>query len=73
MGAVYFLTMRQLTGRWRLVIMAVLASLPVLITIMISGTITTPRSTISRTRYWAPAHGRHGALAPLLGSGRGLW
>lgn len=32
MGAVYLLTLRQLTGKWRLVIMTVLASLPVLIT-----------------------------------------
>lgn len=34
MGAVYSLTLRQLTGRWRLVIMAVLAVLPVLITLL---------------------------------------
>lgn len=34
MRAVYFLTLRQLSGRWRLAIMAVLASLPVLITLM---------------------------------------
>lgn len=31
MSAVYLLTLRQLTGRWRLVIMTLLASLPVLI------------------------------------------
>ena len=31
MGAVYLLTLRQLSGKWRLVIMTVLASLPVLI------------------------------------------
>jgi ABC-2 type transport system permease protein len=34
MGAVYLLTLRQLTGRWRLVIMAALASLPVLIAVV---------------------------------------
>jgi ABC-2 type transport system permease protein len=34
MGAVYLLTLRQLSGRWRLLIMTVLASLPVLITIL---------------------------------------
>src|SRR5262245_13369796 len=32
MGSVYFLTVRQLLGRWRIAIMTVLASLPVLIT-----------------------------------------
>lgn len=34
MGAVYLLTLRQLTGRWRLLIMATLASLPVLIAVV---------------------------------------
>jgi ABC-2 type transport system permease protein len=34
MGAVYRLTLRQLTGRWRLLIMTVLASLPVLIAVL---------------------------------------
>jgi ABC-2 type transport system permease protein len=32
MGAVYRLTLRQLSGKWRLVIMTVLAAMPVLIT-----------------------------------------
>ena len=31
MGAIYGLTLRQLTGRWRLIIMTVLAALPVII------------------------------------------
>lgn len=31
MGSVYYLTLRQLSGKWRLVIMTVLASLPVII------------------------------------------
>ena len=34
MGAVYTLTLRQLTGRWRLVIMTVLAVLPVLVSVL---------------------------------------
>lgn len=34
MGAVYLLTLRQLTGRWRLLIMATLATLPVLMSIL---------------------------------------
>ena len=34
MGAVYFLTLRQLTGRWRIVVMTVLAALPVVIAVL---------------------------------------
>ena len=34
MGAVYRLTLRQLSGKWRLLIMTVLASLPVIIAVM---------------------------------------
>ena len=34
MGAVYSLTLRQLTGRWRLTIMTVLAALPVIIAVI---------------------------------------
>jgi hypothetical protein len=33
MGSVYVLTIRQLTGRWRLIIMATLATLPVIMSI----------------------------------------
>jgi ABC-type transport system involved in multi-copper enzyme maturation permease subunit len=35
MGSVYVLTLRQLSGRWRLVIMSVLASMPVLMAAML--------------------------------------
>ena len=34
MGSVYRLTLRQLSGRWRLLIMTVLAALPVIITVL---------------------------------------
>ena len=34
MGAVYTLTLRQLTGRWRLTIMTVLAALPVVVAVL---------------------------------------
>jgi ABC-2 type transport system permease protein len=34
MGSVYLLTLRQLTGRWRLIIMTVLAAMPVLIAVL---------------------------------------
>ena len=37
MSAIYRLTLRQLTGRWRLIIMSVLAVLPVLITLLVVG------------------------------------
>jgi ABC-2 type transport system permease protein len=35
MGAVYWLTLRQMSGRWRLTILAVLATLPVVITLLL--------------------------------------
>ena len=35
MGAVYLLTIRQMSGRWRLAIMSVLVALPVLITLVV--------------------------------------
>jgi ABC-2 type transport system permease protein len=34
MGAVYLLTLRQLTGRWRLALLTVLAALPVLVAVL---------------------------------------
>ena len=37
MGTIYRLTLRQLAGRWRLAIMLVLATLPILITLMMLG------------------------------------
>lgn len=38
MGSVYALTLRQLSGRWRILIMTVLAALPVLVTLLILAT-----------------------------------
>ena len=35
MGAVYLLTLRQLTGRWRLIILTVLAALPMLVALLL--------------------------------------
>ncbi len=37
MGTIYLLTLRQLSGRWRLAIMLVLAALPIIITLMMLG------------------------------------
>lgn len=34
MGSVYLLTLRQLTGRWRLLIMTVLAAMPIIISVV---------------------------------------
>ena len=42
MSAVYWLTLRQMSGRWRLLIMAVLAMLPIIITLLILGGTSAP-------------------------------
>lgn len=42
MGPVFSLTLRQLSGRWRLAIMTVLAALPVLFTVLVVGGSSTP-------------------------------
>lgn len=42
MGPVFSLTLRQLSGRWRLLIMTVLALLPVLFTVLIARSDSTP-------------------------------
>jgi ABC-2 type transport system permease protein len=43
MGAIYLLTLRQLTGRWRLTVLTVLAALPVLVTLLILRSDSAPR------------------------------
>jgi ABC-2 type transport system permease protein len=40
--SVYLLTLRQLTGKWRLLIMTVLAALPVIVTLLTTGSSNTP-------------------------------
>ena len=42
MGSVYLLTLRQLSGRWRLLIMLVLAAMPVLITMLVLESTSAP-------------------------------
>jgi ABC-2 type transport system permease protein len=42
MGSVYSLTLRQLSGRWRLIIMTVLAALPVVFTALVVRDSSTP-------------------------------
>jgi ABC-2 type transport system permease protein len=43
MRSVYLLTLRQLSGRWRLLIMTVLAAMPVIIAIITLGSSSAPR------------------------------
>lgn len=43
MRAIYLLTLRQLTGRWRLTVLAALATLPILITLLILRSANAPR------------------------------
>jgi ABC-2 type transport system permease protein len=45
MGSVYSLTLRQLSGRWRLLIMTVLAAMPVLIAVLMLASVRTPSVT----------------------------
>lgn len=42
MGAIYLLTLRQLSGRWRLLIMTALAALPVIVTVPIMRSASAP-------------------------------
>lgn len=42
MGSVYFLTLRQLFGRWRLLIMTALASMPVIVALLTLGSSSAP-------------------------------
>jgi ABC-2 type transport system permease protein len=42
MGTIYRLSLRQLTGRWRLAIMTVLAALPIIIALIMTGDSTAP-------------------------------
>lgn len=43
MRAIYLLTLRQLTGRWRLTVLTILAALPVVVTLLILRSGDTPR------------------------------
>jgi ABC-2 type transport system permease protein len=42
MGAVYLLTLRQLTGRWRLIVMTLLAALPVVVAAVVLASADAP-------------------------------
>lgn len=64
MGSVYRLTLRQLSGRWRLAIMAALAAMPVLITMIMVGS----RSAMSVAEFETGILGAMlaGSIAPLV-------
>lgn len=64
MGSVYRLTLRQLSGRWRLAIMAVLAAMPVLITMIMVGS----RTAMSVAEFETGILGAMlaGSIAPLV-------
>ena len=64
MGPVYRLTLRQLSGRWRLSIMAVLASLPVIISVIMLRDATAP--TVAEFERAVLSAMLAGSIAPLV-------
>lgn len=64
MDSVYLLTLRQLSGRWRLGIMTVLASLPVLFTALVVRSDSTPFLTEFETIVLSTMLA--GSIAPLI-------
>jgi ABC-2 type transport system permease protein len=64
MSAIYRLTLRQLTSRWRLVIMAVLAALPVLIALLMVGSKDAP--TVAGFEQSVLSAMLSGSIAPLV-------
>ncbi len=64
MRSVYLLTLRQLTGRWRLIIMTVLASLPVIIAVIMLRTESAPSVEEFETAILSAMLA--GSIAPLV-------
>jgi len=64
MGAVYQLTLRQLTGRWRLLVMTVLASLPVVIALLMVRSSSAPSVREFETAILSAMLA--GSIAPLV-------
>ena len=64
MGPVYRLTLRQLSGKWRLSIMAVLASLPVIISVIMLRDATAP--TVREFEQAVLSAMLAGSIAPLV-------
>jgi ABC-2 type transport system permease protein len=64
MGSVYLLTLRQLSGKWRLAIMAVLATLPVIITVVMLSQRDTGTS-VTEFEIFVISAMLSGSIAPL--------
>ena len=64
MGAVYRLALRQLTGRWRLMIMTVLASMPVIIAVLMLRSKTA--ATVDQFETGILSAMLAGSIAPLV-------
>src|SRR3954462_9732588 len=64
MGSVYRLTIRQLSGRWRLAIMTVLAAMPVIIALLMLRNSTAPSVTQFETAILSAM--LSGSIAPLV-------
>lgn len=64
MGAVYFLTLRQLSGRWRILIMTALAAMPVLIAVLTVATLSAPSVREFETAVLSAMLA--GSIAPLV-------
>jgi ABC-2 type transport system permease protein len=64
MGAVYRLTLRQLSGRWRLVIMAVLATLPVISAVLMLRSSSAP--SVAQFEQVVLSVMLAGSIAPLV-------
>ena len=64
MGSVYRLTMRQLSGRWRLAIMTVLAAMPVIIAVLMLHDSTAPSVREFETAVLSAM--LSGSIAPLV-------
>ena len=64
MGAVYRLTLRQLSGRWRLVIMTVLAAMPVVIAVIMVSSKSAPSVQEFETGILSAMLA--GSIAPLI-------
>ena len=64
MGTVYRLTLRQLSGRWRLVIMSVLAALPVIVAVLVLRSDSTP--SVAEFEVVVLSTMLAGSIAPLV-------
>jgi ABC-2 type transport system permease protein len=64
MGAVYFLALRQLSGRWRILIMTALAAMPVIIAVLTVATLSAPSVREFETAVLSAMLA--GSIAPLV-------